>query len=190
MKKTYPKYIVTKDRKGNITEYKPDEKQIYSLCRSCGKKGIHAYEILDATETAYVLDEQSNERCYHCDSLFIDDWDWEIFKEYDLIEGKRIKKDLAKLFNTDEFEELKLNGFDVSTYSKKKYNKLIKLNNLNKELDIEVYKKPFRIMPSSSFIDGVSGVIIYILVILFCILVFGDYDISHGPRFFGDPDSN
>jgi len=73
MKKNYPKDIVTKDRKGNITEYKPNEKQIYSLCRSCGKKGIHACEILDATETAYVLDEQRNERCYHCDSLFIDD---------------------------------------------------------------------------------------------------------------------
>ena len=167
-------------------------KQIFYLCRSCGKKGIHTREIMHGHpvthDESYERIVDKNDRCYHCDSIFVDDDDWKIWKKYGLTEGKKIKKDLAKLLNTDEFEELKLTFSSgiADYYSKKEIYKFIKLNNHKKQLDVVINKKTFSLKPSSSFIEGFSGVIFYILVMFLLAYLLGDYGEPHGPRFFGD----
>tara|TARA_B110000977_G_C10994921_1_gene461483 strand:- start:71 stop:598 length:528 start_codon:yes stop_codon:yes gene_type:complete len=169
-------------------------KQIFYLCRFCGKKGIHTREIMHGSELIHTASYErivdKNDRCYHCDSIFVDDNDWKIWKEYELTEGKKIKKDLAKLLNTDEFEELKLTFSDdyhfAEYYSKKEIYKFIKLNNRKKQLNVVLNKKTYSLKPSSSFIEGFSGVIFYILVMFLFAYFLGDYGEPHGPRFFGD----
>jgi len=49
------------------------------------------------------------------------------------------------------------------------------------------YHPTFGKFDKSSISGGIFGVIVYVLLIIFCIYFLGDYGYERGPRFFGDP---
>jgi len=144
---------------------------------------------------------------------------WKVWKENKLTTGNRYKKKLASLlsfkykneiclarsriFSIEQVTEICLSNKLINLKNLEKFDERFKnedkknntINKHNKEardnsegiFDNFLYTifKGINIIP-----DSIFGIIVYVLIILFCIWIFGDYGgecgVDYAPRFFGE----
>ena len=185
-------------------------------CKYCGKKSIGANLIKLSGE---IIFKKQDKYCKYCKNYNIHndeegewgdeggswgDYAWKLWKDSGLTFKNTYKSKLSNLLSIKyeqnktlaETHTLSINQIiELCNSEKKITQKRIKefLDDVEIEEEEDFKKEKIKRNRNEKYgwiPDGIFGVGVYILVILFCILVFGDYDISHGPRFFGDPDSN
>jgi hypothetical protein len=141
------------------------------ICRICGKNGFDIKNIKIKLSSGILDTSKINKKCTNCNSAYVDDHHFEKILERNFVKNKKLTKEGLEFL--DELEFKKQNR--VKKIYKEKANK----NNS------KFIFKSISLIP-----DSIFGVSIYVLIILFCIWIFGDFGgecgVDYAPRFFGE----
>jgi len=147
------------------------------VCRWCGKKGFKKVKEIESSQN--VIPDYMHEVCSFCKGRYIDKDTWDIWYKRGWTTKQKLKNKVQKILNLND-GSLSLNDIDDLYRSK------------NKKLEKkDLYKKKYNIYKGLSLIpDSIFGISIYVLIILFCIWIFGDFGgecgVDYAPRFFGE----
>jgi hypothetical protein len=144
------------------------------FCRICGKNGFEK-KYIKIKLTSGILDTSKvNKKCIYCKSAYVEDYHLEKLIERNLIKNEKLTREGLKFLDELEFKR--------NNRLKKNYKEKVNKSKKDKsKFDFSI----INLVPESIF-----GITMYILVILFCIWIFGDYGgecgVDYGPRFFGE----
>ena len=144
------------------------------LCRICGKIGFEKKNIKIKLSSGILNTSKINLKCTYCNSTDINDYHLERLKDRNLIKNKKLTKEGLKFL--DELEFNRENRVETIREQRDSVKKRYKAKSIFWNLSL---------IP-----DGVFGISIYVLIILFCIWIFGDFGgecgVDYAPRFFGE----
>jgi hypothetical protein len=177
------------------------------ICRFCEKNGFIAKKAKDLSGETYYTNK--NKLCKICKNIFIDDYNFSYWKQKSLTSGNQLNERLKQiykltskrnypLFFIQDIHELYIEQDYFKDYSdefiKKKIKKeknSLKPKKVSQNSEGLLDKTANTVGKGLSLIpDSIFGVGLYVLIILFCIWLFGDSGgecgVDYAPRFFGE----